>query len=278
MSGEAASRRSIDLPGRQLELLQAVLATGKPVVLVMVHGRPLNLSWAEKNVPAILEAWFPGSEGGNAIADLLFGDAKPGGKLPITWPRVAGQIPFYYNHNLTQSPEGHRDSRRVYGRTVHAALSVRLRLELLVVRVFASSRAPPRPRSAPIDVSVDVTNTGSRTGDEVVQLYIHQQAGSASRPVRELKGFSRVTLAPGETKTVRFTLGPAELRYWSASVRDWVQEPDFDVWAGAIQPSRSTQRSKWCPKLNRLESGYCPTASKIYNGVRVGRLPDGSEI
>ncbi len=232
MSGEYASRSAIDLPGRQLELLKAVQATGKPVVLVMFNGRPLDLTWADENIPAILEAWYPGTDGGNAVADLLFGDAVPGGKLPVTWIRNAGQIPFYYSHNLTQNPA--EEVKRYWDQKVVPLYPFGYGLSYTAFAYSDLKVAKPEFKvGAETEVTVDVKNTGSRAGDEVVQLYIHQQAGSASRPVRELKGFERVTLAPGETKTVRFKLGPAELRYWSASVRDWVQEAEtFDVWAG----------------------------------------------
>ena len=232
MSGEQASRSTLELPGRQLELLKAVSATGKPVVLVLLSGRPLDITWATENVAAILEAWYPGSEAGNAVANLLFGDATPGGKLPFTWVKNAGQIPTYYSHNLTQKPTEQKDrywnEKAVplypfgYGLSYTTFAFSNLRVSQPEIRIGRT-----------IEVTVDIKNTGSRTGDEVVQLYIHQQAGSASRPVRELKGFERVTLAPGETKTVRFRLAPDELRYWSAAAKDWIQEAEtFDVWVG----------------------------------------------
>jgi beta-glucosidase len=232
MSGEYASRSTLDLPGRQLELLQAVMATSKPVVLVLLNGRPLDITWAAQNIPSILEAWYPGSEGGNAVADLLFGDAVPGGKLPFTWIKNAGQIPLYYSHNLTQNPG--EQEKRYWNEKVVPLYPFGYGLSYTT---FAFSNLKVNQPEIKIghtaDVTVDVKNTGSRAGDEVVQLYIHQQAGSASRPVRELKGFERVALAPGETKTVRFKLGPEELRYWSAAARDWVQEAEnFDVWVG----------------------------------------------
>jgi len=232
MSGEYASRSTIDLPGRQLELLQAVTAAGKPVVLVLLNGRPLDITWAAQNVPSILEAWYPGSEGGNAIADLLCGDAVPGGKLPFTWIKNAGQIPLYYSHNLTQNP-GEQEKRYWnekgvplypfgYGLSYTTFAFSNLKVNQSEIKIGDSAQ-----------VTVEVKNSGSRAGDEVVQLYIHQQAGDASRPIRELKGFERVVLAPGETKTVRFKLGPDQLRYWNASARDWMQEAEnFDVWVG----------------------------------------------
>lgn len=232
MSGEQASRSSLDLPGRQSELLQAVAATGKPLVLVLLNGRPLDIMWATQNVPAILEAWYPGSEGGNAVADLLFGDAVPGGKLPFTWVKTAGQIPLYYSHNLTQKP-GEQQKRYWHDKVVPLyPFGYGLSYTSFAYSNLKLSQ-PEIKIGNTIEVTVDVKNTGSRAGDEVVQLYIHQQAGSASRPVRELKGFERIALAAGETKTVRFKLGPDELRYWNAATKHWTQDAEvFDVWVG----------------------------------------------
>jgi beta-glucosidase len=244
MSGEQASRSTLDLPGRQLELLQAVAATGKPVVLVLVNGRPLDITWAEQNISAILEAWYPGSEGGNAVADLLFGDAVPGGKLPFTWVKNAGQVPLYYSHNLTQKPD-ERENRYWHEKLVPLyPFGYGLSYTTFAFSNLKVSR-PEIKIGNVVEFTVDVKNTGNRAGDEVVQLYIHQQAGRASRPVRELKGFERVALAPGETKTVRFKLGPDELRYWSAAAKGWVQDAEnFDVWVGndATAPLHSTLR------------------------------------
>ena len=232
MSGEQASRSSLDLPGRQLELLQAVKAAGKPVVLVLMSGRPLDISWAAENIPSILQAWYPGSEGGNAVADLLFGDANPGGKLPVTWVRHVGQVPIYYSHNLTQNPS--TQDKRYWNEKFLPLYPFGYGLSYTTFEFSNLKLSEPEIKvGAATEASVEVKNTGSRAGDEVVQLYIHQQAGGASRPIRELKGFERVTLAPGEKKIVRFKLGPQELRYWNAAVRDWVQEAEtFDVWAG----------------------------------------------
>lgn len=235
MSGEAASQSTVELPGDQQKLLEGVLATGKPVVLVLVNGRPLNITWASTHVPAILDVWHPGCEGGNGVADLLFGDATPVGKLPVSWIRHAGQIPLYYAHNLTHQPETDKgfisrywdDSSFPlypfgYGLSYTQFSYKNLRVKQNRVKL-----------GQPVTVQVDVTNTGSRSGEEVAQLYIHQQAGSASRPVRQLKGFRRLSLAPGATKTVSFTLGQAELKYWSSAERRWVLEPEsFDVWVG----------------------------------------------
>jgi beta-glucosidase len=232
MSGEQASRSSLELPGRQLELLQAVKATGKPVVLLLMNGRPLDITWAAENVPSILEIWYPGTDGGNAVADLLLGDANPGGKLPVTWMRHVGQVPIYYSHNLTQNPS--QQDKRYWNEQFSPLYPFGYGLSYTTFAFSNLKLTQPEIKAgATTEVSVDVKNTGIRAGDEVVQLYIHQQAGAASRPIRELKGFTRVTLAAGETKTVRLKLGPEELRYWNAASRDWVQEAEtFDVWVG----------------------------------------------
>ena len=236
MAGEAASRASLDLPGRQEELLKAVVALGKPVVLVLLNGRPLSINWAAENVPAILEAWEPGSEGGNAIADILFGEANPGGKLPVTFPRKGNHAPLYYARNLTHSPEGSPMYNPRYWDGLPTPLfpfGFGLSYTTFSITNLKVAAAQVKVGST-VAVTVDVTNTGTVVGDEVVQLYIHQKAGSDSRPMRELKGFERLTLQPGKSKTVTFTLGPSELGYWSTSAGKWVQDAEaFDVWVGA---------------------------------------------
>ena len=240
MIGEAASRSSIELPGRQLELLQAVVATGTPTVLLVMNGRPLDLRWAAENVPAILDIWYPGTQGGAAVADLLFGDVAPGGKLPFSWPRTVGQVPMIYSHTISHEPgnQGRRywDEQSTplfpfghglsYGRFEYTDLTVD----------HSSIQA-----GETVTVSVTVTNVGQRASDEVAQLYIHQRYGSASRPVRELKGFQRLTLAPGESQTLRFPLGPDELRYWNAATRDWVIDTTtIDVFVGGDSTAAQT--------------------------------------
>jgi beta-glucosidase len=236
MAGEAASRASLDLPGRQEELLKAVAALGKPVVLVLLNGRPLSINWAAENIPAILEAWEPGTEGGHAIADILFGDVNPGGKLPVSFPRKGSHAPLYYARNLTHSPE---DSQ-MYNPRYWDGLPVPLYPfgYGLSYTTFDFSNLKVSSSQARIGesvtVSVDVTNTGQVNGDEVVQLYIHQKWGTDTRPMRELKGFQRVTLQPGETRSVTFQLGSHELEYWSTNVGQWIQDAaDFDIWVGA---------------------------------------------
>ncbi|HEU4835695.1 MAG TPA: beta-glucosidase BglX [Pyrinomonadaceae bacterium] len=236
MSGEAASQSTIDLPGRQLELLKTISGLGKPVVLVLINGRPLEISWANSNISAILEAWHPGTEGGNAIADILYGDATPVGKLPVTWPRSAAQIPIYYAHNITQEPETKKNFTSRYWDIPSSPLYPFGYGLSYTTFSFSNLRVskPEVKLGESLEVLVDVENTGRRAGEEVAQLYIHQRYGSASRPVRELKGFERVALAPGQKRTVRFTLGKSELTYWSGAVKAWVQEPAvFDVWTGS---------------------------------------------
>lgn len=227
MSGEAASRTSLDLPGRQEELLEKVMATGKPVVLVLLNGRPLSINWAAEHVPAILEAWYPGAEGGHAVADLLFGDANPGGKLPVTFPRTVGQVPIYYAHTLTHQPESSPGFVSRYWDEMSSPLYP-FGYGLSYTK-FSISNLKFNKQT----ITVDVANTGGRDGDEVVQLYIHQRTGRASRPVRLLKGFERVSLATGEKKTVKFTLTEDDLSYWSAADRKKVHDSgDFDIWVG----------------------------------------------
>lgn len=232
MIGEAASRSSLDLPGRQLELLQAIVKTGTPVVLLVMNGRPLDLRWAAEHVPAILDIWYPGTQGGAAVANLLFGKVVPGGKLPFTWPRTVGQVPMIYSHTRSHEPE--KQDTRYWDEESTPLFAFGYGLSYAT---FAYSNLDvDRSEVAPGDtltVSVDARNTGERTADEVVQLYIHQRYGSASRPVRELKGFQRITLGPSESRTVQFTLGPDELRYWNAAKKDWtIDESTFDVWVG----------------------------------------------
>jgi beta-glucosidase len=234
MSGEYASRSSLKLSNGQEELLEAVSATGKPVVLVLVNGRPLDISWASEHIPAILEAWYPGSQGGNGIADVLFGDANPSGHLPVSWPRSTGQLPLYYNHNLTQNPETNPDFKSRYWDISSLPLyPFGYGLSYTTFSFDNLKVTPTAQTGKTIEVSTDVTNNGSRAGDAVVQLYIHQRAGSASRPIRQLKGFERVALEPGAKQTIHFTLGKDELQFWSPAEKKWVVEPEhFDLWVG----------------------------------------------
>jgi len=236
MAGEFASRGSLDLPGRQEELLKAVSALGKPVVLVLLNGRPLSINWAAEHVPAILEAWEPGTEGGNAVADILFGDVNPGGKLPVCFPRSGSHAPLYYARTLTHLPESSSWYRSRYWDLPTTPLypfGFGLSYTTFSISNLKVSESQVKVGQS-VTVTAEVTNTGKVAGDEVVQLYIHQRWGSDSRPMRELKGFERLTLRPGETKTVAFQLGPDELGYWSTNANGWIQEPAvFDIWVGA---------------------------------------------
>ncbi|GAB3270989.1 glycoside hydrolase family 3 N-terminal domain-containing protein [Kineosporia babensis] len=232
MIGEGASRSSLDLPGEQLALLQAVVATGTPTVVVLMSGRPLDLRWAEENVPSILQVWYPGTRGGDAVANLLFGQAVPGGKLPFSWPRHVGQVPIHYAHTRSHDPV--KQDRRYWDEEStplypfgHGLSYASFSYSNLTVSAASVGR------DESLTVSVDVTNTSGHDGDEVAQLYLHQRYGTSSRPVRLLKGFRRLSLAAGQTERVEFTLGAEERRYWSAATRDWVLDATaFDVWVG----------------------------------------------
>ena len=230
MSGEMASRASFGLPGRQQELLDAVVATGKPVVVMLVSVRPLSLH--DTKAAAIMDLWYPGSGGGTATANLLFGDAVPGGKLPISWTRSASQAPMTYAHLISHDPKN-ADKRYWDGSSAPTWVFG----HGLSYTTFAYSNIrvdkPVHAIGEDVGISVDIANTGKRAGDEVAQLYIHQQSGTSARPIRELKGFQRVTLKPGEKRTLHFTLRPQDLRFWTAVTGDWVQDAaPFDIWVG----------------------------------------------
>lgn len=233
MNGERASRATLTLPGRQEELLEAAVATGKPIVLLLLNGRPLDIVWASQHVPAILEAWYPGTEGGNAVADLLFGDANPSGKLPVTWPRAAGQLPLYYNRRLTQIPDD--QDGRYWDMSSSPLFPFGFGLSYTTFKIdnLRLSQASMTTDGS-LTAKVDVHNLGELAGDEVVQLYTHQRFGSASRPIRELKGFAHVTLRPGETRTVDLELKAKDLSFWSPQTHQWGVEPSvFDIWVGS---------------------------------------------
>jgi beta-glucosidase len=235
MDFEYASRSSLSLPGKQQELLERIQALGKPVVLLLFSTRPLDLSWASEHIPSIMDCYFGGTETGNAIADLLVGDAVPGGKLPITWPRNEGQVPIYYAHTTSHKPYDSADFTSRYWDLPTSPLypfGYGLSYSTFSISdLHLSARSSPLNGS--ITATVTVANTGTRAADEVVQLYLHQRFGSASRPVRELKGFRRVTLQPGQKQEISFPVGRDERNYWSAAKNGWVVEPsDFDVWVG----------------------------------------------
>ena len=216
----------VSLMSNQEDLVQAMLDTGKPVIALLINGRPLALPLVAARVPAIVEAWYPGQEGGTAIGEVLFGDVNPGGKLPVTFPRHSGQLPVYYNRRPT-SFRSHLDLTREPLWTFGFGLSyTAFRLDELKV---ASPMIGPGGRT---DVTVRITNSGSRAGDEVVQLYIRDQVSSVTRPVKELRGFARVTLKPGESKTVSFALGPEELSMIDRRMQRVVEPGRFDIMVG----------------------------------------------
>jgi len=235
-SGEAEARSNIELPGRQQELIDAIKATGKPFAVVLFNGRPLDLSKVAASSPAILEAWFPGVEAGNAVADVLFGKVNPGGKLPVSFPRSVGQVPIYYNHEPTGRP---CDVTSKYNSRYRDIQSCAPLYEFgfgLSYTTFKLSNlhlsATSMSRRGSIRATVDVTNSGSRRGDEVAQLYIHDPVASISQPVRRLRGFQRVTLDPGETKTVSWTLDGSDVGFYDNSGRFVVEPGEIDVFAG----------------------------------------------
>jgi beta-glucosidase len=245
MSGEANSRSTLDLPGRQEELIAAIKATGKPFAVVLFSGRPLALENIVGDAPAILQAWFPGVQAGPAVADVVFGEVNPGGKLPVTFPRRLGQTPIYYNHERTGRPcnpdvkwnSRHRDipscdPQFVFGHglsyTTFAITDLRLSDETV------SSKGS-------LKVFVNVRNTGSVAGDEVVQLYIHDPVASISQPVRRLRGFERVTLGPGETRTVTFTLDRSDFGFYDNRGKFVVEPGKIDVYAGSSSSADLTE-------------------------------------
>jgi len=238
MTGEAASRTSLDLPGNQQALLQELKKTGKPIILVLMSGRPNSIEWADANVDAILEAWYPGTMGGHAIADVLYGDYNPSGKLPATFPRNVGQVPLYYDMKNTGRPidPAKPDAKYVsrYLNTPNTPLypfGYGLSYTSFTYSPVTLSKASIKP-GEPLTASVTVTNSGVRDGEEVVQLYVRDLVGSVTRPVKELKGFRKIPLKKGESKTVSFTLTDADLAFTRADM-SWGAEPgDFKLWIG----------------------------------------------
>jgi len=226
-SGEHRDRTELDLPGLQGELVKAVCSTGTPVVVVLVDGRPVADEWMAENVSALVEAWLPGEEGGNAVADILFGDVNPGGKLPLTVPRRVGQVPLNYN----RSQAGHKDYVFVKGTPLfpfgHGLSYTAFEYSDLKI---APATMGPRGK---VHISVKVKNIGQREGDEVVQLYTHDQVASVVRPLKELKGFERITLNPGEEKTVSFELAASQLAFYNGDMRLAVEPGTFEVLVGS---------------------------------------------
>jgi beta-glucosidase len=252
MSGEAGSRAYLDLPGNQQQLLEAVVASGKPVVLLIFSGRPLVLDWAAKHVPAIMEVWFPGTEAGNAIANVLYGDVSPSGKLPMSFPRAVGQEPLYYNQFPTGRPptgidlsKPPGDGTRFFSRYMDVPNSALFPFGYgLSYSSFSYKDVELSKSSIPLaqalsgqslpllEATAIVTNTGDRTATEVVQCYVRNLGASIEQPVRSLEGFRRVTLAPGESKPVSFPLGFNELSFFNLENKPTIEATHYTVWIG----------------------------------------------
>lgn len=261
MSGEAGSRAHLDLPGNQQALLQRIVATGKPVVLLVFSGRPLVLDWADRNVPAIMAMWFPGTEAGNAVANVLFGDVAPSGKLTMSFPHAVGQEPLYYNQFPTGRPPGDADLSKPPGRdTAFISRYIDVPNDALYpfghglsYTTFGYSDVQVSRTHVPlaevgsksaknlVSVTATVKNTGQRAGTEVVQLYVRNLGASVEQPVRGLQGFQRVTLQPGESKRVTFQLGFPELSFWNAKSEEVVEPTRYTVWVGGS--SRADQQA-----------------------------------
>ena len=277
--GENKSRSSLDLPGRQLQLLQAVQATGKPVVLILINGRPLSINWADEFVPAILEAWYPGSKGGTALADILFGDYNPGGKLTVTFPKSVGQIPFNFPCKPSSQVDGGQNMgpdgnmTRVNGALYPFGYG-------LSYTTFEYSDLEISPKvitpNERVQVSLKVTNTGKRAGDEVVQLYTRDVISSVTTYEKNLAGFERIHLRPGETQTVTFTLDRKHLELLNADMK-WVVEPgEFSIMAGAssedIRLSGMIQVEEYATRLQAIE------AQKTQSPVTASTNPESTSL
>ncbi len=234
MTGEAESRSSLNIPGVQVELVKKIVALGKPVVEVLMNGRPLSISWSAKHVPAIVESWFLGTEAGNAIADVLFGDYNPSGKLTTSFPRTVGQVPIYYDHMNTgrpPSPTNHFSSKYI-DLPIGPLFPFGFGLSYTTFK-FSSLHVAEDPAGADhFIVTFDVTNTGSRSGEEVAQMYFRQTCTSVTRPVEQLAGFRRVKLAPGQTKKVSLVLTPYEMSFHNMQMKRVVQSGPLEIMVG----------------------------------------------
>ena len=236
MSGEASCRSSLDLPGVQEKLVEEIYKTGKPVVVILMNGRPLSIQWIDKNIPSIVEAWFLGIKSGEAITQVLFGEYNPSGKLPVTFPRTVGQVPIYYNHKNTGRPGDKKDhftSQYIdlpltplysFGYGLSYTKFEYSDLSLSKYKIYDNDK---------LGVSVKVKNTGNYDGEEVVQLYIRDLVGSVTRPVKELKRFKKILLKKGEEQTVSFTLSEADLRFTGPDMKSISEAGDFNVFVGS---------------------------------------------
>ena len=248
MTGEAASRADLGLPGHQLDLLKALKATGKPLVIVLMNGRPLTLPWEDQNADAILETWFAGTQGGNAIADVLFGAYNPAGKLTMTFPRAVGQVPIYYNHKSTGRPYAGDKLDKYKSRYLDLPNDPLYPFGYgLSYSTFSISKptlsAPSIGMGGALDVQVTVQNTGPADGEEVVQLYLRDVVGSSTRPVRELKGFQKVALKKGESRALTFHLTVEDLKFYNDALQFVAEPGEFQVFVG--NNSRDVQQASF---------------------------------
>jgi beta-glucosidase len=228
IEGEGYDRANLDLPGEQEQLIKAVAVTGTPTVVVLINGSAVTMkNWIE-NVAAIVEGWYPGEEGGNAVADVLFGDYNPGGKLPITFPQVVGQVPLYYNHK----PTGRGDDYTDISGKPRFPFGFGLSYSMFQYSNLQISPAKIDPNGT-VRISVEVENTSGAKGEEVVQLYLHDPVASVTRPVKELKGFKRIALEPNEKKTVTFLVSKNELEFLDAVLKSVVEPGVIEVMVGS---------------------------------------------
>ena len=251
MSGESSSRSNIEIPDTQKDLLKALLKTGKPVVLVLFTGRPLALKWENDNVPAILNVWFGGSEAGSAIADVLFGDVNPSGKLSTTFPQNVGQVPLYYNHKNTGRPlpdgkwfQKFRSNYLDVSNDPLYPFGYGLSYTTFTYGDVKVSSNTLKGNQA-LNASITVTNSGDKEGKEVVQLYIHDVVGSSTRPVKELKGFQKIELKAGETKTVTFKITPEDLKFYNYDLKYEWEAGDFEIMIGGNSRDVKSVKVNW---------------------------------
>ena len=239
MTGEAESRAFLNIPGVQVELVKKIVALGKPVVEVLMSGRPLSIAWSASHVPAILETWFLGTEAGNAIADVLFGDYNPSGHLTASFPRTVGQVPVFYDHMNTgrpPSPTNHYSSKYI-DLPIGPQYPFGFGLSYTKFK-FSNLRVKHDPNVTDgFIVTVDVKNVGKRTGVEVAQLYIRQKCASVTRPVEQLEGFQRVEIEPGQTRTLRFKLTPYEISFINAHMKRVIEAGGLEIMVGGSSAS-----------------------------------------
>ncbi|UOF88708.1 glycoside hydrolase family 3 C-terminal domain-containing protein [Fodinisporobacter ferrooxydans] len=268
-TGESRDRADLNLPGVQEQLVKSVYETGTPVVVVLVNGRPLSMNWMAENVPAILEAWLPGEEGARAVADILFGDYNPGGKLPISVPRSVGQIPVYYYHK----PSGGRshwkgDYVEMSTKPLYPFGFGLSYTEFSYANLRISNRQVPTQGT--VEISLDIQNIGDRPGDEVVQLYIHDELASITRPVKQLKGFQRITLNAGETKTITFQLNVEQLGFYNEDLQYVIESGRINVLIGSSSEDiRLTGSFEIAGKTEEISNRYFITKVRVQKGQSV---------